>query len=399
MASWNITDAVYKGLSFHVAIPKPNYKSAFGMTSQSISDERRLQVSEKPLVDGAEVSDFGRKPRQFSAEVIFFGSDYGVELKAFEDVLNQGTSGVLILPDLADAVYAKFQKSSRRSSAGDGNATMLSVAWIEDITKERLTNGLRTTTGVITETGGQSQVSATDKITEISKNSVDSLSVLTNNPLLKAISTAENAVTSARVTINSVLNVPKNSRQDILSSALRIGGEILGLQSAISGIQNYLSSLGINLATDTPTRYNTGAGQVDFKTVDTVSTTVIAGSQQVVSIKSKAPETVSSLAEAVKKLKARSSAISTAKSDLEVKTMGATNDFSLSSVQLINSVNDLILLLSPPADKKIMTTYHTSLIEVCFENGLTIADIPTVQAKNTFLDDILDVPRFTVLSI
>ena len=54
---WNITDASFAGITFHVAVPKAG--SGFGVMSQDISNERRLQISEKPLVDGAEV-DVGR---------------------------------------------------------------------------------------------------------------------------------------------------------------------------------------------------------------------------------------------------------------------------------------------------------------------------------------------------
>jgi prophage DNA circulation protein len=403
MASWNVTDGSYKGLSFHVAVPKTNYASAYGLTSQSVTDERRLQISEKPLVDGAEVEDFGRKPRMFSAEVIFFGSDYAKDLKAFQDKLNEGTTGVLILPDLNEAVNAKFQRSTRRTSASDGNATMLSVAWVEDISKEKVKNPLRTQEEAQAALASGNQVSAlptvADQANTVSKAAQAASNALTNNPILKAISAAENAVTTSRVTINSVLNVPKNTRSEILSATARVNGEIAGLQSAVEGIKSYVDNLGLGLTQSSPTRYNTGLGQSDYKSVDQVSTTVVGGSQQVVVKAAPVQTPIASFPEAIKKLQDKSDTISKGKAELEAKTMGSTSDFTKSVVQLVNAVADLIAIISPLPTKQVLTTSQTSLIEICFENGLTVNDIEAVQKKNTFLTDILDVPRFTVINI
>lgn len=400
MAVWGVTDATFKGFGFHVAIPKVNYGSAYGITSQSITDERRLQISEKPLVDGAEVEDFGRKPRNFTAEVIFFGTAYLEDLKKFEAVLNEGTTGILILPDLIDAVNAKFKSSSRRTTATDGNSTVITVNWVEDISKTVLTNPLRVAIQAQDDVQAQNfkkaQPTVLSLAAQIQKQAADTAAKLKDNPVLKAIQTAENAVTTARVTINSVLNVPKNARQDIISTVGRINSELSGLSASLSGILTLFDDLTQNK--NTPTRFNTGLGQVDFQTIDLLTASVVQGSVQVVTTTKKTVQ-VTSIPDAVKKLQGSATNIVSGKAVLEKQTLGSTSSFSASSVQLVGLITDLISVLQEKPSINVITTSKTSLMEVCFANGLGVTNVDRIHAKNTFLYDILDVPAFTVISI
>lgn len=397
MSSWNITDGKFKNLTFHVATAK---RAKQGIQSQEITKERRLQVSERAMVDGADVEDFGAKPRLFSATVVFFGDNYQDELKAFEAVLDQGTTGTLILPDLDEAVLAKFQKSSRVTQTE--SSTVLNVNWIEDRSKVIQSTSATTAAQAqaALENGNTAQAIPTiqEQAAAVNSKSDSSLSALNNNPFVKALQAAENSVVNSRVQINSVLNVPRNARQQILGTVGRINGEISGLKNAVNGLLNFTDLLSLGLSFASPTRINSGLGKVDFSSVDTVSTQIVSGIS-VVNTNTSQPKNIQSFKEAEKELKKSVKVIDDLKKDLEDQTQGNTDDFNSLCLELVNSVKDLIFVIEEKSTKQVMTTMRTSLLEVCFYNGLTVDDIDRIYKINTQLDDILDIPAFTVVNL
>jgi prophage DNA circulation protein len=394
MVNWQITDGSYKGIIFHVAIPKPNQEVAFGATSQEITNERRLQVSENPLVDGGQVEDFGRKPRMFSSEIVFFGHGYAAKLKDFENKLNEGTSGKLILPDLDEAVWAKYQKHSRRTSAQEGRSTILSVSWIEDISRN---NELKPVVTKVSLNGLEATVaninSACAGIQQFAAGATD---VLNNNPVVNAIKTAQATVTNARVTINSVTNVARNLREQIINQVLTIQNDIAAMKEAITGITHFTDIFTKGLKKSSPTQYNTGLGLVDYKTVGVGTTAQVSNGTQVVTTNQKVTS-INSFEDAKAKLEKLIKSLSIGKAILETQTQGATVDYSKSSIILINSVKDLITLLDNKSTKQVLTTTNTSLLEICFENNRSVEDVDNVYNMNRHLDDILDIPRDTVI--
>lgn len=404
MADWRITDGVYKDFTFHVAVPKAT--TPIGITDQEITTERRLQVSERPLVDAADVEDFGRKSRIFTATIVFFGADYQEQLKAFEAKLNDGKSGTLILPDLDEAVLAKFQRSSRRTNSTDGDTTVMQVTWIED--RQTVVSATATTPTQVAasaasaaiQSGNLAQAIPTiqDQAAKVTGGADSALSSLSNNPFLKALNAAESAVTNARVTINSVLNIPRNFRQQIISTVRRVQEEINGLKAAINGITDLTTLLELGLTQASPTRYNTGLGAVDFRAVDIPSTSVVGGNNQVVTTPVLTTP-IKSFPEAEQILRAAIDAINISSQDLESQTGGSTSDFSSESVALINHTKDLLQIIEAKATVKVLTESQSTLLEVCFRNGLDVSEVDRVYRLNTQLDDILDIPRFTVINL
>ena len=397
---WQVTDAYFKGHRFHVATPDG---SSSGITSQEIKNERRLQVSEKPMLDGGEIEDFGRKARMFSAEVIFFGKDYRDDLKAFEKILDEGTTGILVLPDLDEAVNAKYQQHSRRSSASDGATTILSVSWIEDtINKASPKDALPLATAVAAAQAGdlasaipkiQSQTSAVLAFAQSAQ------SALNNNSVLNQIKAAQSAVVATTTTINSVLNIPRNLRQTILSTLASGKLAYSGLQAALGGLQNFSSLLSLSLQDAAPAA-NSGLGAIDFVATDLPVTTLVqAGTSLVVTAPVVTPSTVQSLPEAQTQLSTQLAAIQQSRKDLESQTGGATADYSVASLQTEVALQDLIALLTPAPSRQVLTVSETTLLEVCFNNGLAVKDIDRVYHLNTFLDDIMAVPPFSVISL
>ena len=401
MADPRIVDASFKGLVFHVATP--NKASPFGVISQEITNERRLQISEKPMVDGAEVEDFGRKPRIFSAEVIFFGDNFLEQLKSFEAKLNEGTSGILILPDIDQAVFAKYQKHTRKSSAQDGNSTMLSVSWVEDRTTVDLKNILRDgpdnqkALNAMTEV---EKVSLVQESTGAVKNSIDSVgSLITDNIFLKQLNDSKNSITSQRQTIGLVSNLARDTKALILNSIGGYNAESSALRSTLDGLLHLTDILLNDQANQNPTRYNTGLGLADFVSVGTVTTAVVGGNSQVVTNKKPADVVIQSYEDASNRLKKSLKNIKDIDNTLKQNTQGATDEISKGSIVLINTIQDLIKILDSKATRQILTDAQSSLLEICFRNGLKVKDIDRIQKINTQIDDILDVPRFTIINL
>jgi len=398
--TWNITDGSFAGVKFHVAVP--DKKNFFGVMSQDVTNERRLQISEKPLVDGAEVEDFGQKARTFSAEVIFFGADYIDQLKTFEAALNSGKTGVLILPDLDEAVNAKYQRHTRKSTSQDGNSTVLSVSWVED-GNAKVNNPLRSQSQARNALASGETLSALPSISDSSNvvlaKAAAASATLSANSFLKAVATAENAVTSARQSINAITNIPKNIRQSIISTVQRVQLEISTLQQVVKGILNLTDLLNLGLSQVSPTRFNTGLGLADYTEPDIATTAVVTGNAQVVPTVTPTPIAIQSYPEAKKHLEDAIAAVAIAKASLETQAQGQTSDFSVSAIQLINSVKDIIGIIDTTSTRQVITNSQTSFLEVCFQNGLTVSDIDTVYRLNTNILDPLDIPAFTVINL
>lgn len=394
---WKITDGSFKGFKFHVATPR---KENFGMLSQEVTDERRLQVSERALVDGADVEDFGAKPRVFTADIIFFGEDYQAQIKAFRKVLDEGTTGVLVLPDLDEAVFAKFQKSVRKTAAE--TATMLSISWLEDRT--RVIQATDATTAAqaqaALQAGNTAQALPTvqEQSAKVLNKSDSALSALSNNAFVKALQAAENSVVNVRTTINSALNVPRVTRQNILNTVARVTTEINGLKSAVNGLLNYTDLLTLGLSFTSPSRINSGLGKVDFTAVEEATTATVVGNQTVVTEQEQV-KNIQSFAEAVKDLKNAQAAVLDAKNELETETGGNTQSFSQEAVALANTINDLVFIIEEKPTVQVFASIRQSLAEICHNNGLPVDDMDRVYRLNTNLTDILDVPAFTVVNL
>lgn len=399
MSLWRITDASFKGQKFHVAIP--DKASNFGMTSQSISKERRLQVSEKPGIDGADVEDFGQKPRIFSAEVIFFGDDYRDNLKAFEKILDQGTSGILILPDLDEAVWAKFQKEDRRTTAQDGTATMLSISWIEDrrtqVTAQDITAADAAKAALSSGNVAQSIPTISDKANSVVAFSNAATNTLQNNSVITAVLAVESAVVSTTTSINAVTNIGRNAIQQIITVYHRATAEIANLQASIRGLLTFTDNLNLGLTQKKPTRYNTGLGAEDFTQPPTSTTTV--GPTNSVVVASNPSNAVNSFTDAINLLTASIANMKQNRLDLESSTKGSTNDFSLASIQLENQAKELLNIITPATTTNYVVLARLSLVEICFANGLTADQINNVYLNNTQITDPLVVPPMTVIAI
>lgn len=399
MASWKITDGSYKGLTFHLAVP--NKAQAYGVTSQEVTNERRIQVSEKALLDGADLQDFGRKAKTFTAEVIFFGGDYRSALKTFEDILDEPSTGTLILPDHA-AVKAKYLKHTRKSSATEGDTTVLSVSWMEDQTAATPSPISRAD-----QTAQEANVPLTEYgVSKVENQALTLLSLtkkgqalLADNVVLNKITQSLNAATATRVSINSVTNLTRDAVNLVSTTYKQINTTLDALTIASNGLLHVTDLLKFNLESPNPTRFNTALGLADFAAPNVGTTTTVSGTEKVVVVPVATTSTVQSYDDAAKQMKVIAADLSTNKTTLEKSTQGATKDFSVSAVTIINQINDIVALIGKKSTKQVLTTTQTSLLEVCFENGIPTKDIGRIYQLNLSLSDTLDLAPLTVVNL
>jgi prophage DNA circulation protein len=409
--AWQIGPGKFKKVTFHVAVPASSDVS--GVMSQEIKTERRLQVSERPLVDGGDVEDFGRKPNAYSAEVIFYGDDYRDQLNTFLEALNEGTTGVLVLPDMPEAVLAKFQSLTRKTTVE--TCTVLTVNWIEDQSvQSKFASG-----AFQTPSSAQKELEAARLALKVGKtaNALSTVqsacakvkaaaaavqNAITNNALIRGIREVQSNVVSVVSAGNSILNIATNAQQNIISLANQMNTTLTGVQGLVAGVQQLTDLLNLQLFAPNPSRFSTALAAIDFTNPAPTTVTIIDGNQQVVTTPDVVAVPIQSYDSAVPKLQAQLAQVQAGRQSLESASAVSsfpTTDVSLSSVQLENSLKDLIYILEPTPTQQVLTTHQTSLLEVCFEHGLDVSQIDRVYSLNRHIDDVLDIQPYTVVNL
>lgn len=407
MSNWKITDGKFKDFTFSVAIPS---SEKYGITDQDVNEERRLQESEKPLIDGADVEDFGRKARVFSATVCFFGDDYRDKIKDFYKILNEGTTGILILPDMEQAVNAKYKTSSRKTSVSDGSVTTFSITWVEDnntaiptanragellTAKQNLEDG-NTTEAVATTQSVASQVNGyADK----------SRAALNNN---KFLNDARRSLASASATttgVNGILGVPKSAREQIVALADGSAANLDEIKSGANGFLTFLDSFKQKSSTSAaagtelaPLRFNTGLNEIDYQDTDTVTTTVISGAQTVVTTEVKETK-IDSFKSAVELFKSQIIKVEENNKQLEDLSRGQTAEYRTNTIFLINTMKDLIDLIEEQPKRFVFSSIDSSLMEIMYANGTSLDQLERVHKLNRNILDIVDIPAYTLVGL
>lgn len=404
---WNITEGKFKDFSFSVAVKDG---AITGVQDHDKKTERKLQESEKPKIDGADVEDFGRKARTFSATIVFFGNDYRDRVVEFDKILNEGTSGILTLPDLQEAYNAKVKSIGQKSSSTDGNSTMFTVEWLEDNAvsvpklnraeeilnaQENIKNG--NTEEVIPT--AQSFASKTNEYADKSR------SLLNNNKFLNDARKSLASSSAVTTGVNGILGVPKSARDQLVALSDQAGGTNDELKSGITGFLGFLDGLkgksntsaaaGVEFA---PTRFNTTDTASDFMEPDIVTSAVVSGSQQIV--KTTVTEVkIDSFKEAITYFKAKIKEIETNNVQLEDLSRGQTAEYRTSTIFIINSLKDLISIIDDSPSKYVFSSIDSSLIEIMFANGIFIDQLERVHKLNRHLFDIIDISANTVVGL
>lgn len=235
-SSWNIVQATFKNVAFHIINspgalgPAQNLVNAAGNAVKSIGQVfgaskqapeninysaalpqvhdttgRRKVFYQFPFQDGQTTGDLGRKAFRFEFDVVFFGPNYFIGYQKLYTVLNQATPGFLIHPVLGkiQCVATDWQVTHRND---ERNALTMHIVFDEHTYNQSLPYA--TVSGLATPI-------ATSKPTTFKSAIVAAMNVFQT---VTAATTAIRAYTSyAKSLINGVTNLINGVQADVLN--------------------------------------------------------------------------------------------------------------------------------------------------------------------------------------
>ncbi|MET4859271.1 DNA circularization protein [Morganella morganii] len=146
----DLQDASYRGVRFDVVIAQ-----------DSVS--RDTSVHEYPFVDGGDVIDLGRKPRNFRFNAVFWGDDYRIQLDNLVAALDESGYGELVHPVWGSVEKARCIEYQVKHEAEGVDTCTVELVFLEG-----------TTGSVIAQTHPeQLGDSIFDKINELSERAAD----------------------------------------------------------------------------------------------------------------------------------------------------------------------------------------------------------------------------------
>lgn len=118
--SWedSMQDASFRGIRFDVINTRD-------------SASRDIAVYEYPYVDGGDVEDLGRKPRNFRATALFWGDDYETRLQQFLAALDKRGSAELIHPVFGSMLYMQCIEYQASHDAENVDYCVVEVVFIQ----------------------------------------------------------------------------------------------------------------------------------------------------------------------------------------------------------------------------------------------------------------------------
>lgn len=127
-SEWDILEASYNDIVFHVFQSQQDYKAALPRITDS-GGRRKVQYR-FPYVDGQALDDLGAQPETFEMEILIFGQRYKKALTKLFAELNKPQVGVLVHPvrgkiNCAMESYRLVHEHSSR------NAVMLQITFIQ----------------------------------------------------------------------------------------------------------------------------------------------------------------------------------------------------------------------------------------------------------------------------
>lgn len=391
---FEITNGKFKGFDFHIANPIKGGDTQ-GVTNVQVQKRRRVQVIKRPFVDGARTKDLGADPRQITLDIIFFGPNYLTRLKDFERVLDEGTSGELILPDDPEAINATFVSMDKTSRANETRSKTVRVTFIEDQVVLATDQAVGAAEGFLPK-----------GLVSIGNDLNDAVStaneVLENNSLIATVRQIESLTGNASNAFINAVGLTDQVRGRVLTTVANLQNSF---NTIIRAKDQLLAQFGVS---DSRGSGFTG-GVIDEDTGNTV---------QSLSGDTPEPSEVDPLAVPDTQPDSEVELSSTETSDdlnsfrdqmitflegqteqLAADSDGRTDDVSDSTTGVINLLRDLIAATTPTDPRLVQTPVDMSLAEVLFYNGIPLENINDVYRQNTFIEDIMDIPRGTVIEL
>lgn len=373
-----MTNGSFNGVTFHYALPssaKPH-----GAMSEEIRVARRLQIAERPGVDGAAIRDFGEKARVFSLRVIFLGDTWSADFEAFKAALKSGSPQKLILPTEPEAVNAVFSERTEIVQVGDGNAKITTVTWIED------NSDVQT---VIHETIATSKSLLMGRVQTVG-------SLLSNNKFLAAVQTVNAELSTTRSVVNAVTTLSNSVQNQIKQLTANINGTLALVEQ---GIQSIDSAFGTKAAATASLTPGPIVDPVTGHPYQSVSRSQSAASSASLLTQPALASQVSIPIQNTDTKIGATALIKTFVATLEsqhdslVSLCGTqTTDVQAGIISLVNALNQYASFVQPAPTQTFTTTRPMSLAEALFQVNGSLDTFEQVYQQNPWIDDVLVLP-------
>ncbi len=391
----NLTNGSFKGVAFHAAIP--NRGQQYGVESEEVTVERRLQFIERPLVDGASVNDWGSKAPIFAVVVKFFGPNHDKDLQDFFKVLDEGTPGPLILPTSPKAVLACFWKRGIATTFNDGNGARVTVTWASD-------EAIQSTGTGKAQKFNLEQLSKEAGKANLDANVSNALGVLQDNPFLTAVRTFEKSLSKTRSVVNAVLTLEDGVRNRIASIDANIKGTLALIKEATDEVQRLFGSDAANAAAAvTPalslgTNAETGQTITDFSEPDVIPPPVDALAPPPLPVTLSVPtNNLGSFSGVANFGDVVAASLASDRDEMAGSSGGRTEDVARALTTVLNSFTAYIRTVQGPEPVRYTTPVDMCLGEILFFNGIDLSELRNVLRANSHIDDPFFVPKGTDL--
>lgn len=391
---FEITNGTYKGFDFHIANPIKG-GDVHGVTSIQQVRARRLQQIKRPFVDGGRNKDLGAEQRQITVDVIFFGDNYLTKLRDFENILNDGESGKLLLPDEPETIFASFLRLDKTSRAGETRSKTVRVTWVEDAVVENTDQAAGAAEGFLPK----SIVDASNDLVSLVATAND---VLNNNSIIATVRQIESVTGNASNAFINAVGLTQQVRGRIITTVANLTNAyntILSAKDQLLGLFGTTDDRGSGFTggvVDPVTGNTKESLSGDQETVEEVDELAPPPDEPDAEVEIQSVETAENLTtfrdEMIEFLEDQTE-------QLTQDTGGRTDDVTDATIDVINVFRDLIQVTTPAPPILVQTPVAMSLAEVLFYNGVALENIEDVYRRNTFIDDIMDVPRGTVIEL
>ena len=393
MDDWlELTDGSFKGFVFHVASPTFGLDS-HGATDISVKSGRRIHKIQRPFVNGQKTIDLGGKGDDVTVDLIFFGPTYLDRFEEFKKVLNEGSSGKLILPDRREAIQASFESMDETSRSGEGVSKSVRVTWTQDeVTATEVAVGAAE--GLIPK-------GVLDAVSTMSNVVSAAGAVLRNNPVLATIRQFETAVSSVTSTVVTAVALGEAVRSRVLTTISNLENSFDTINAAGDQIANFFGG--------EPDPGGFEAGRVDSETgqplEDSDADDEVTDQEDPLEAPETEPDTEIEIVslqteEGLADFQAQVIALlDDSAESLSSDTDGRTDDVSDSLIEVVNAVRDVVEAASPSEVRLVVTPFELSLAEIMFANEVDLNLLNETLKKNSFINDIHVVPKGSVIRL
>lgn len=391
-AEWkNLNDGSFKGFTFAVAVPQKN--KGHGVISRETVHERKLQIVDRPLTDGSDTNDFGRKGRVHSAEIIFHGTNYRADFESFLKLCDEGTPGVLSLPD-KPSVMASYQRMSERAEHGGSNSLTCHVTWVESTQTQSVFASSGPKTIVVPD------VTATANLSKsFAQSAIDAVN---SNPVLAAIRSAETGLSQVRSVVNAVTSLAEGVRNRIAAIDAEVRGTLSQIKDAVDEISTLFGvspggqGVVFAAAIDVVTGQRTGNFSEPDQVTPAPDPLVATRNPPTTSVQLGAILSPSAALVAIDKL---SQHLASSRDDLTSNTSGRTDEVQKALTAVVGGLSDLRAVIAATPTHQVVVPAEMSLMEILFANGRSVDEVDTVYGQNRHITDPLVVQATTVITL